>query len=75
MVRIALVIFSVLAVGLVDIPPLLNSARRTLVTVCVLLIISLVSGLMIVTPPEGASVAKVIIQLIAPLGEALLGPM
>ena len=75
MIRVALVIFAVLAVGLVEIPPLLKGSRRTLVTVSVLLILSLVSGLMIVTMPEGASVAKVMIQLIAPLGEALLGPM
>lgn len=75
MIRIALVLFAVLAVGLIEIPPLLKGSRRSLVTVTVLLLFSLVLGLMIVTMPEGRSVVEVLTHLFAPLGEALLGPM
>lgn len=75
MIRIALVLMAVLVVGLIEVPPLVKGPRGPLVTVAVLLLLSLISGAMIVTMPEGPSVAKVVTRLVAPFGEALLGPM
>ncbi|MDF2631286.1 MAG: hypothetical protein K0R39_5117 [Symbiobacteriaceae bacterium] len=75
MIRIALVLVAVLSVGMIEVPPLLKGPRRPLITVSALLLCSLVSGLLIVTMPEGASVAKFLIHLISPIGETLLGPM
>lgn len=77
MVRTILVLGAVLAVGLLEVPPLLagRKHRRELTVVGVLLTLSLVSGLLVIAMPEGASVAKMLHYILSPLGEALLGPM